>query len=84
MSRKAKPNSARKRRIQQRVIERDRVCHWCSAPADPPTMDHIIPASQGGNFSVANLVLACWSCNQARADRPYHYYRRYACNSITG
>jgi 5-methylcytosine-specific restriction endonuclease McrA len=39
--------------------------------SDPeyPTMDHIVPASQGGDRSYANIALAHLRCNQARANR---------------
>ena len=31
-----------------------------------PTMDHIIPAKYGGEFTLENLVLACYECNYNR------------------
>jgi hypothetical protein len=53
-------------------------CHWCGGetliaapPAHPmrATRDHVVArAKQGGGAS--NLVLACQTCNQARAARP--------------
>lgn len=34
------------------------------------TLDHIIPRSKGGSNRLTNLVLACQSCNDLRADMP--------------
>lgn len=31
-----------------------------------PTLDHVIPAADGGKFTMSNLVLACYSCNHIR------------------
>jgi len=33
------------------------------------TIDHIIPLSKGGTWHIANLVLACKPCNNAKADQ---------------
>lgn len=35
------------------------------------TVDHIIPQHKGGSHRYSNLVLACRSCNSAKADRDY-------------
>ncbi len=32
-------------------------------------MDHVAPQSLWRSWSVTSLVLACWDCNQAKADR---------------
>lgn len=32
------------------------------------TLDHFIPRSRGGRNSFDNMVLACFSCNNARGD----------------
>lgn len=39
----------------------------CNDP-EYPTMDHIVPASQGGDRSYANIALAHLKCNRARAN----------------
>jgi len=50
-------------------------CVYCcgdlhgAAPSDI-TLDHIKPASDGGDNSPANLVTACRSCNCSRQDKP--------------
>ena len=33
------------------------------------TIDHIVPTSRGGRTEWTNCVLACYSCNQKKADR---------------
>lgn len=38
------------------------------------TMDHVIPKSQGGDYSLENLVLSCYSCNQRRGKNKYCPY----------
>lgn len=34
------------------------------------TVDHVKPRSKGGATRIDNLVLACWDCNQLKADLP--------------
>jgi 5-methylcytosine-specific restriction endonuclease McrA len=36
---------------------------------DEPTIDHIVPRSQGGTSIWENCVLACVTCNKRKADR---------------
>ncbi|MFD6095378.1 RNA-guided endonuclease IscB [Nocardiopsis flavescens] len=48
----------------------DRTCAYCGVTGVPLNIDHVHPRSRGGSDRVANLVLACVSCNQAKADRP--------------
>jgi len=54
-------------------------CRLCGDPVDlslrfphhrSPSVDHIIPQSQGGGHHAENLQLACWICNVRRKDRP--------------
>lgn len=33
-----------------------------------PTLDHVVPWSQGGSNDLENLVCACWVCNQVKGD----------------
>ena len=61
----------------------DLVCHYCGRknlveemPMDAPkaqlvglaTIDHVKPRSKGGNDEYSNLVVACFPCNQRKAD----------------
>ena len=50
------------------VLARDgRACGYCSRPAT--TVDHILPASRGGQNTWLNTVAACDGCNQRKGDR---------------
>lgn len=40
--------------------------HWQLVPF---TVDHILPASAGGDDSVDNLALACFHCNRHKSDK---------------
>jgi 5-methylcytosine-specific restriction endonuclease McrA len=66
------PNSARKRKLKARIIERDGMaCFYCRTPfptAADATLDHLVPQSAVPGWRAANLVLACVPCNQAKAD----------------
>jgi len=64
----------------RRVAARNRAqairCFYCDVPfagrgqgPDHRTVDHRIPRSRGGSEGLANLVFACYSCNQAKRDR---------------
>ncbi|MHB1681955.1 MAG: HNH endonuclease [Bacilli bacterium] len=60
-------NPVDRRRYRNIVYKRDGgICVWCGQSAD--TLDHIIPASQGGKFHPSNLMCACQSCNGIRGD----------------
>ena len=50
------------------VLKRDgHRCAYCGARAT--TVDHILPASRGGDWSWMNAVAACEPCNFRKADR---------------
>lgn len=50
------------------VLRRDRHrCAYCGSAAS--TVDHVQPASRGGDSSWLNLVAACLGCNGHKADR---------------
>lgn len=50
------------------VLDRDRRrCAYCEAPG--ATIDHIHPASRGGESSWLNTITACVACNGAKGDR---------------
>ena len=44
-------------------------CAYCQATNVPLEVDHVQPRSKGGSDRVANLVIACHSCNQRKADQ---------------
>lgn len=60
------------------IFERDNwVCYLCSQPTDPdaspfcpsfPTVDHVVPLSQGGAHNRANARTACLHCNSSKQD----------------
>jgi 5-methylcytosine-specific restriction endonuclease McrA len=60
-----------------RAVVLDRDGHRCQVPqqdghlcgAVATTADHVVPASKGGDHTVANLRAACWRCNSERRDR---------------
>ena len=57
-------------------------CRWCGVAlwdtmevamperkgAERATLEHLVPKSKGGTNALANLVLACDPCNNARKD----------------
>lgn len=65
--------------VRRAVYERDEwVCWLCEEPVDAsligarsdwsPSLDHVIPRSQGGDDSPENLRLAHFWCNSVRSD----------------
>ena len=58
------------------------VCHYCERddlvrevqefmkkPSNLATIDHVVPVSKGGpQFEKKNCVIACYPCNQRKAD----------------
>ncbi|WP_393098183.1 HNH endonuclease [Streptomyces sp. LN325] len=73
MSRAHPLNSARRRvRKEQLARRHGQHCAYCQRPfADlsEATLDHIAPQSLWRSWSVTSLMLACETCNQAKADR---------------
>ena len=61
----------RKRLTDQIYQEAQGVCHICQLPVrrEDASLDHLIPASQGGTSTRDNLALAHRSCNSARQDK---------------
>ncbi|MFC9611798.1 HNH endonuclease [Streptomyces sp. NPDC056938] len=66
-------NSHRRRARKERLAARDgRQCYYCQRPFPElrqATIDHIVPVSLWRTWSASALVLACRSCNDAKADR---------------
>jgi hypothetical protein len=61
------------RRVRRLVAERaHHHCEYCLSPEkyslDSFTIDHIIPASRGGNDDFSNLAFACHNCNNRKQD----------------
>jgi len=56
--------------IRQKVLAAE-YCAYCFAlvPSEKRTVDHRIPRSSGGSNEEGNLVMACFTCNQGKADR---------------
>jgi 5-methylcytosine-specific restriction endonuclease McrA len=51
-------------------------CCWCRKPMDEagpledrPTFEHLVPLSEGGEDTPANLAIACFRCNNRRGNR---------------
>jgi len=67
----------RARRVAARNRATAHTCFYCGVPfrgqgqgPDHRTVDHRIPRSRGGSEGLANLVFACYACNQRKRDRP--------------
>lgn len=59
-------------------------CGYCGAAIDilSLTLDHEIPRSAGGAFSIPNLVICCHDCNQMKGEMTGGGYRqvlKFAC-----
>lgn len=64
-----------RRKKMKGVIARDgNQCVWCSMELDHThpfaSLDHVIPASEGGSNGCFNSLLACETCNNARQTTP--------------
>lgn len=53
------------------ILERDQwTCRYCGVKDVHLTIDHVIPTSRGGHpTKKANLLAACFPCNQAKANQ---------------
>ncbi|EGX60296.1 HNH endonuclease [Streptomyces zinciresistens K42] len=73
MSHKHKLNSGRRRvRKEQLARRHEQRCAYCRRPfanLREATLDHVAPYSLWRTWTVTALVLACESCNNAKADR---------------
>lgn len=67
---KRKPIS---KRLRFEVFKRDRfTCQYCgrSPPIVILEIDHVVPASQGGDNADTNLLTSCFDCNRGKSDKP--------------
>lgn len=70
-----------RRRIKRKIADRDGMaCFYCRIPfaslADA-TFDHLIPKRLLPGWRQFNLVLACYPCNRAKADKlPQQFIRQ--------
>ena len=51
------------------ILARDGANRWVCGPTYP-TIDHVVPVSKGGAHTMANVVLACLTCNKRKGARP--------------
>ena len=49
-----------------RILEFDNCCAYCSISSASLTIDHFLPLSFGGSDCLGNLVPACFSCNASK------------------
>ena len=64
-------NAAQKRELKQQLVKKHGcICQICHKPFsfDRLTLDHIIPLAINPDWSLKNLQLACYPCNQEKAD----------------
>lgn len=40
------------------------------------TLDHVVPRSQGGTYTLENVRLACFDCNQERGDEDFETFNK--------
>jgi 5-methylcytosine-specific restriction endonuclease McrA len=51
------------------LIRDNHACQYCGRHAQPLTIDHVIPKHYGGKDTWENLVIACLTCNNRKANR---------------
>jgi 5-methylcytosine-specific restriction endonuclease McrA len=57
------------------VYLRDPTVRWCEI--EPPTIEHQVPLSKGGLTRLANLVMACKTCNSTKRTKTVEEYRAW-------
>ncbi|MFJ2535867.1 HNH endonuclease [Microbacterium maritypicum] len=75
------PSATERARLLKIVCPPGSVCHLCRGARGPiiwglrrwhslgPSMDHVVPRSQGGTWDLWNLRPAHYGCNSGRRDR---------------
>lgn len=66
----------RRRALVKKFGDRCARCGW--KDRNILTLDHIVPASRGGNNSLHNLQLLCQFCNELKGDGIADYRQRAA------
>lgn len=62
-------NNTRLMLSRRNIMLRDRFCcQYCGARSNL-TLDHVVPASKGGDFSWENMVTACMRCNGKKGNK---------------
>lgn len=59
----------------QKIVKDSRFCVYCGEKAT--TADHMTPKSRGGHDGYANLVPACYHCNQEKGNMTYDEYVKW-------
>ena len=61
---------------ERQWLKQNKLCYYCKKKLnkDEITYDHVIPISKTGYHSSQNCVVACWDCNQAKADNTDYRY----------
>lgn len=67
MSKRITYNDWQKTAVYERHDGKCTIC-GCAVSKRKMTISHKIPLSEGGTNEIENLQLACWYCNQAKAN----------------
>lgn len=76
-------NCQSKRNKKQQLINLyGSTCCWCGKTLkhNEITIEHLLPKNLGGSNAIANLLLACFACNNSRGSRLLP--EKYALESI--
>jgi 5-methylcytosine-specific restriction endonuclease McrA len=68
-----------KKRAREKAYKRQRgQCYYCGqmVAKQKATLDHRVPASDGGNLEDGNAVMACYDCNHAKGSMPESVFRQ--------
>lgn len=72
-------NSSQKRKSKRLLFGSRSYVHCCFCKRqiefDRATIEHILPLSLGGNWTLKNLQLSCSDCNSERGNADFYLYR---------